>query len=162
MGREVRMVSADWQHPKDDKGHYIPLHEAKFAQRLAEWELHNSKWNEGLRDDYKGGWQPIGDMTSASYEEWDGPKPVEEDYMPTFPEGTATHLMMYETCSEGTPISPAFSTPEKLAQWLVENGASAFAGQTADYESWLRVCKGGYAPSAVMVGNVLYSGVVAL
>ena len=25
MGREVRKVPGDWQHPKDEKGHYIPL-----------------------------------------------------------------------------------------------------------------------------------------
>ena len=27
MGREVRMVPPDWQHPKNERGAYIPLHE---------------------------------------------------------------------------------------------------------------------------------------
>jgi len=25
MGREIRKVPSNWQHPKDTKGHYIPL-----------------------------------------------------------------------------------------------------------------------------------------
>lgn len=71
--------------------------------------------------------------------------------------------MMYETTSEGTPISPAFATPEELAQWLVDNNASAFADQTASYEAWLRIACGGYAPSAVMTfGSGMVSGVEAL
>lgn len=149
MGREVRMVPPNWQHPKNDRGSYIPLFPSGFEQCLADWELGKTKWAEGLRDDYHGGWTPI-DADSGTYEEWDGEAPKAEDYMPTFPEGTATHLMMYETTSEGTPISPAFATPEELAQWLYDHHASAFADQTASYEDWLRVAKGGYAPSAVI------------
>jgi len=67
--------------------------------------------------------------------------------------------MMYETTSEGTPISPAFETPEALARWLTDTGASAFGKSTAPYEAWLSVCNGGYAPSLVMVGGELISGV---
>ena len=69
--------------------------------------------------------------------------------MRAFAEGTATHFMMYKTCSEGTPISPAFATPEELAHWLADTGASSFGRMTSPYEAWLRVCQGGYAPSAV-------------
>jgi len=74
-----------------------------------------------------------------------------------------THLVMYETCSEGTPISPAFATPEELAQWLFDNEASAFGSRKGTYEGWLRVAKGGYAPSAVLTDKKgLQSGVDAL
>ena len=66
---------------------------------------------------------------------------------------------MYEDTSEGTPISPVMETPEKLARWLVDNNASAFAGQTATYEHWLAVCKGGWAPSMIAVGGKLMNGV---
>jgi hypothetical protein len=159
MGREVRMVPPDWKHPKDDRGHYIPLLGASFEERLAAWELGNAKWSEGLRDDYNGGWMPIGDVESKTYADWDGEKPEAADYMPTFPAGSATHLMMYEDVSEGTPISPAFATPEELAQWLTENKANAGGFSTATYEGWLRVCKGGYAPSFVLDSKGMRSGV---
>src|ERR1017187_9570080 len=135
MGREIRMVPADWQHPKDERGQYEPLLDGSFAEELAEWNLGKSKWSEGLQDDYNSGWKPSD--SNSTWEEWAGVAPEEAAYMPTFAEGTATHLMMmYETCTEGTPISPAFATPEELAHWLADTNASAFGAMGASYESW--------------------------
>ena len=83
--------------------------------------------------------------------------------MPRWTDAERTHLMMYEDTSEGTPISPAFETPEELARWLVDNKASAFGGDTASYEGWLRVAQGGFACSAVYSpATGLVSGVDAL
>lgn len=73
----------------------------------------------------------------CSYEEQEGPPPVESDYMPFWEESKKTHYQMYEDTTEGTPISPVMDSAEKLALWLVENGASAFAGRTADYGWWM-------------------------
>ena len=67
--------------------------------------------------------------------------PLEEEFMPLWPAEEATHYMMYEDTTEGTPISPAFETPELLARWLVDNKASSFAYSTASYESWLARAK---------------------
>ena len=111
MGREVRRVPKNWQHPKDEDGEFVPL----------------------FRED-----------------------------MPLWPEREATHFMMYENTSEGTPISPAFATPEELARWLANTKASAFADQGASYKAWLRVCQGGYAPSAVAINGAMTSGVEGL
>jgi hypothetical protein len=93
------------------------------------------------------------------YEQWAGQRPHRDDYMPNGPAEERTHLMMYEDTSEGTPISPAFKTPEELARWLADNGASAFGRDTASYASWLRVARGGFAPSMVMVDGVMQNGV---
>jgi len=155
MGREVRMVPADWQHPQDDSGEYIPLFDGNFAERASEYAEEKAKWEGGEFPDYASE-----ENRSMSYEEWGGSAPVESDYMPIFAEGSATHLCMYETCTEGTPISPAFKTPEELARWLADNGASAFGYQTASYESWLATCKQGWAISAVITPKTgLVSGV---
>lgn len=75
--------------------------------------------------------------------------------------------MMYENTSEGTPISPAFETPEELAHWLADNGASAFGSETASYESWLRICRGGFAPGMIITQHAdgietIQNGVEAL
>ena len=91
-------------------------------------------------------------------------KPVPADYMPDFSDVPEDRmgLMMFETCSEGTPMSPAFGTPEELARWLVDNRASAFGYSTATYEQWLSVCRGGWAPSMVYTPERgLLSGVAA-
>ena len=95
-----------------------------------------------------------------SYEEYSGARPEKSDYMPDWPESERTHLQMYETTTEGTPISPVLKTAKELARWLADNNASAFAGEGASYEDWLSMIQGGgYAPSAVSVGGVLKSGV---
>ena len=91
-------------------------------------------------------------------------RPDPLDYMPDFSDRDPASLgwCMYETCSEGTPISPVLGSPEELARWLADNGASAFGYSTATYEQWLNVCRGGWAPSMVaMPGVGLVSGVAA-
>lgn len=137
MGRQVRMVPKDWQHPKDAKGDWVPL--------LERFTYNDEEIAEGLRDGWLSGEPPHYGI------------PV----MPEFAEGTATHCMMYENTSEGTPISPAFATPEELARWLTDNDVSAFGPLKAD-EGWLRVCRGGWAPSLVIDGSGMRSGVAGL
>ena len=75
------------------------------------------------------------------------------------PEGDG--WQMWETCSEGSPISPVFTTPKKLAKWLADNNASSFGSMTATEEEWLAMIKEGWCPSAVSNGNILMSGVEA-
>ncbi len=78
------------------------------------------------------------------------------------PEGPAYQL--WENTSEGSPISPPFETPEDLARWLADNGASSFGDQVESYATWLAFVAGpGWAPSAVRVGDgPLQSGVRGL
>lgn len=164
MGREVRRVPADWVHPQDDRGRLYPLHEGGFAEAEKEWNEGYALWLTGFVNSYTdGGIVPI-DVTEHGHRwsDWHGSRPSPDDYMPDWPEEQRTHYMMYEDTSEGTPISPAFATPEELARWLADNGASSFGSSTATYEQWLRVCNGGFAPSMVLDGNGLRSGVEAL
>lgn len=91
-----------------------------------------------------------------------GERPRAENYMPSWPKAECTHYQMYESTSEGTPISPVMATPEDLAHWLADTGASAFAHCTATYEQWLVTCQVGSAPSAVLDSkNGVRSGVEA-
>jgi hypothetical protein len=154
MGREVRMVPPGWEHPKDEKGKYIPLFDGCYAETAADWDEGWTAWQRGEIENYGAGpkWKPKCEdaLKCSRYTEWAGSRPSPDDYMPEFPEGTATMLMMYEDTSEGTPISPAFATPEELARWLADTGASAFGGMTASYEQWLATCKSGRAVSAVV------------
>jgi hypothetical protein len=168
MGREVRRVPANWQHPKAWNAYrgemaFVPLYEANdYAERAAEWDEEFAKWREGLERNFNG-WEPIGEEhRNTRYSDYAGERPSPDDYMPDWPAEQRTHYMMYENTSEGTPISPAFATPEELARWLTDNNASAFGGEGASYDAWLRVARGGFAPSAVLCGGVMQSGVEAL
>ena len=169
MGREVRRVPADWQHPKQQVPdwrtgrmveRYKPLYPGeRYQPAVDEWDEECAKWKAGWRPEYCTG----AESRAMTYEQYSGQRPHRDDYMPNWPAEQRTHLMMYEDTTEGTPISPAFTTPEKLARWLADNNASAFAGEGASYEGWLRVARGGWAPSAVSVGGgLLVSGVDAL
>lgn len=163
MGREIRMVPPEWVHPHtgtypNGELRYEPLFDgADLALRQQEWDSEKAKWDAGDFPDYVSS-----DGQMLPYEEYCGDRPEQSDYMPCWPSDTRTHYMMYETTSEGTPISPAFPTPEELARWLYENGASSFGTSTASYEQWLRVCKGGFAPSMVLDSQGLRSGVESL
>ena len=140
MGREVRRVPKDWQHPKNSAGRYEPLHDG-YNAALAEFEA------------------DIKEKGLAEAIDWHGGGPSSEDYMPDWPESERTHYMMYEDTSEGTPKSPAMESPEALARWLADNGASSFGHDTATYEQWLPTCRGAWAPSMVMERGVIKSGV---
>ncbi len=146
MGREVRRVPKDWEHPKDEqRGGYKPLYSGERYEKNATgfMAMANADGLQAAIDYY-------------------GSAPDRNDYMPNWPDAERTHFMMYEDTTEGTPISPAFATPEELARWLADNGASAFGKQTASYDAWLTVAKGGWAPSAVYSDRTgLISGVEA-
>lgn len=68
---------------------------------------------------------------------------------------------IWETVSEGSPISPVFGTPEDLAEWMAKNGSGLDKDVTK--EQWLAFIKGpGWAPSMVGTSEGLKSGVVAV
>lgn len=156
MGREVRRVPKDWQHPKKHgyTDRYQPMFDEPFATAMREWIKNWEAWERGERPEYC-----TGESRDLPYWEWDSGPPDPAYYRPDWPEETRTHLMMYEDTSEGTPISPAFETPEELARWLADNGASSFGSSTATYEQWLATCRGARAPSLVIQDGKMMSGV---
>jgi len=75
------------------------------------------------------------------------------------PEGPGWQL--WETVSEGSPISPVFATAEELAQFLA-NGKGHPLGAPPTYEQALAFVKAGWAPTMVSCNGELKSGVVAI
>lgn len=98
------------------------------------------------------GGDAIDPVVKHQYEAWEKTEP---------PAGPG--WQMWETVSEGSPISPVFETPERLAAWLAETQASACGHETATYEQWLKMIVGpGWAWSMVHDGKGLRSGVAAV
>lgn len=157
--REVRRVPKDWQHPKDASGRYVPLFDGvDLDRRQAMWDEGARKWSQGLRRDHRGGWQPIDDdAKSLTFGEWDSHRPDPRAHMPQWSQEERTHIMLYECTSEGTPLSPAFESPEELARWLVDNNVSVFAKSTASYEAWLSLITQDIESSAVHEDGLLVS-----
>ena len=142
MGREIRMVPPGWEHPKDKRGKFIPLLKMTAGEYDAEAKAFKRR-DFSVMPSY---FRP--EYFDGTFEDWAGRRQPTRR-MPDFPAGTATHWMMYESTSEGTPISPAFATAEELARWLADTGASAMGSMTATYEQWLATCRAGWAPSAI-------------
>lgn len=86
----------------------------------------------------------------AAYEAWEPTEPPAGD-----------GWQMWETTSEGSPISPVCASPEALAHWLADNHASTFGSDTTTYERWLAMIQSGWAPSMVVTGTTIQSGVDA-
>lgn len=126
MGREIRRVPADWEHPKVSKPNfrtgrmedvYQPLFNQPFEKRAREWMDAAIAWDNGTDPDcaeHK--------ATHPFYWQWAGDPPDPKYYRPDWPEGIATHYQVYETVSEGTPVTPHFATKEELIDYLVEYG----------------------------------------
>jgi hypothetical protein len=112
-------VAADWVHPKDGRGHDVPLYEwfgydeDGIAEAVAEGRADPSKPYYGL---------PM---------------------MPRWKPEELSHVQYYEATSEGTPLSPAFPTVEELARWCFEHENDADSmlvgiGSLAGWERYLR------------------------
>lgn len=80
-----------------------------------------------------------------------------EDIEPPKGEG----YQLWETVTEGSPITPVFATPEELARWLVGHDNSITCGTT--FEQWMQFIQGpGWSVTAVGIpGKGLVPGVQA-
>jgi hypothetical protein len=72
------------------------------------------------------------------YEKYEAWTPTEP------PEGPG--YQVWETVSEGSPITPVFATPQELARWCVDNQPW---NSNSSYETWLRFIGEGWASSFV-------------
>lgn len=126
MGREIRMVIPNWEHPKRTKFNpfktreeesYQPLHDKSYQQAAAEWRKEFAEWESGERQAYLA-------ENGEDYEYWDynGMPPDKEYYRPDWKPEEMTWFQIYETVSEGTPVTPPFATKQELVDYLVANG----------------------------------------
>jgi hypothetical protein len=69
---------------------------------------------------------------------------------------------IWETVSEGSPISPVFAEPMELAKWMSENRNDTVDKNTSA-EQWMQFIMGdGWAPSMVISGGKMMTGVEAV
>jgi hypothetical protein len=76
---------------------------------------------------------------------------------------TGEGYQLWETVSEGSPCSPVFDSPEGLAHWLATSPDYKGRMGNTSYDQWMKfICGDGWAPSLVMVGGQIMSGVDAV
>lgn len=152
MGREIRKVPPHWNHPTsfDSYGReqLQPMFDQDFAAAAAEWKTEFAKWESGERPTYCDG-----DDAKLEYWEWENPPP-DRAYYRTWSDDEATWFQVWETVSEGTPVSPPFATEEELIAYLAthgdfwdqKRGAPAWGREAAE-----RFVRSKWAPSLIVV-----------
>lgn len=152
MGREIRRVPANWDHKawsatvRDDgqeQSCYDENYQTARDRWLADFAAHKPEDHDG-----------------EDFWEYSGPPPERAYYRP-WKDEDATWSQLWQTVSEGTPVSPPFATLDELATYLAANGD--FWDQKRGHSGWGRArayafCKSGWSPSfAVFNGQMLES-----
>lgn len=152
MGREIRRVPVGYEHPKDERtGHYVPLYDRTWEDAMNEWLQEYGDW----KADKDGERTRVTEKYGAkSFAEWHGDPPSYETYRMPFPPDVALGFCMYETVSEGTPVSPIFATTDELVKWLIGEGYSEDGAR--------KFAETGWSPSFVMTGGQIKNGIDAL
>lgn len=117
MGREIRHVPPNWDHPVDDRGNFKPMFDDTFEHASAEWKQEFCDWESGKRPEYYN----ESEDGKPEFWEWHGGPPDREYYRP-WKDEEATWFQLWETVSEGSPVSPPFATKEELITYLADNG----------------------------------------
>jgi len=126
------MVPANWQHPKDGDGGYIAQFYEDYDTAAKEWIMEFTAWQGGV---YKG--KPVKPDWPKYFWDWDGMPPDKDSYRRAWlPDETPDHFQIYETVSEGTPVSPVFASRDELAAWLVTQGHSVKAAKAFANDGW--------------------------
>lgn len=163
MGREVRRVPPNWEHPKEwvmrPKGlveEFKPLYGRSYEADAEEW----------IRefDDYRTNPEHAEDRAAHPYYwDWNGMPPDRDSYVPydAADKSLCTWWQCYETVSEGTPVTPPFATADELIDYLSTHGDFWEQRRARDEGRPLNpssreavsrfVLEGGWAPSMVAI-----------
>lgn len=160
MGREIRMVPPNWEHPTQRCEHspwqggcdYAKTHGGQCLKPLM----------QGFADAKAGFEQRQAEKGLQEALDYYGSAPDVNDYVPEWTEAEATWFQVYETVSEGTPVTPPFATRAELVDYLMAHGdfwdqARGRGGYTrAQAEAFV---KDEFAPSLVVADGKVYSGI---
>lgn len=152
MGREIRRVKKGWEHPKKENGKYQPMFNQDYETELNDWWADHQLWLKGKHPDQK----EFEDTKKYKYYAEYGGNPPDVDYYMKgkLDQNDEMWFQLYETVSEGTPLSPPFKTKEELADYLAENGD--FWGGSWTKEQAAKFIETEWCPSGVMINGEFY------
>lgn len=155
MGREIRRVRDNWEHPREGEQYRPLLEDYHGMLEYIDKALHtfmdrvrmlNKKGQVKVYDEIFTNIQDLYDY-EVSDGEFDIPNP--DDYMPN-----GDWYQLFENVSEGTPLSPPFKTKGELIEWLSNNKDywnNKWNKKNAEY-----IVNSGSVPSMIMTAGKLY------
>ncbi len=123
MGRDVRRVPPHWEHPKYTEanatnpewvGDPHPCYDETYDDAAQEWMAKLLAWEAGDNPDRE-------EYGERYFWDLEGAPPDKNYYRPAFTE-EPTWFQLYETVSEGAPVSPPFATEDELIGYLCTHG----------------------------------------
>lgn len=156
MSRELRRVPENWEHPKNRDGKYESL-SSDYSGSLVYWKEEVEKFIKHMTEVCETGKTNIYDRKYTSskdvfeYFTEDGQMnpPDINGYMPN-----GKWYQLFQTVSEGTPLSPAFSTKEQLGEWLKNN--PDYWGTKWSENQIKGLLEKNWLPSGIMTGGKFY------
>lgn len=118
MGREIRRVPPNYAHPTrknpySGRKEAQPMYDKTFVAAVEEWKAGYAAWEAG---DHQG--------MDGDYEYWGyaGAPPDDRSMYRPWADAEATWYQVWQTVSEGSPVTPPFETKEELIRYLAKNG----------------------------------------
>jgi len=163
VGREIRHVPENWEHPKKideytGEKRFRPLFQqdfkkaySDFKKELKEWYREQDAFENGKVFELKSKNRVYSKENGNTYEDWAGEPPSPPspyDYMPK-----GNWYQLFENVSEGTPLSPPFATKKELVEWLVNNPDYCGHQWTKGQAEGIVKCE--YSPSMAIIGGKL-------
>jgi hypothetical protein len=150
MGREIRRVPPNWKHPTKENGCYQPMYDRTFAEAASDWKDGFAAWERGDRPPYCSE-----EDKGLEYWEYEGAPPENRELYRPYTDAEATWFQVYETVSEGKPVTPPFETLDALAAYLAAMGTyrdrNGWGQERAD--AFVRT---GWVPSLLVVDGVFH------
>jgi len=178
MGREIRRVPEDWEHPvyTDDLvtesqrgriGKPIAMYDEDIETATRKWVDGAALWIQGKHPD-----QQFAAENGTDYPDWyertfyaysthESRSPDPESYRRPFV-SEPTHYQVYETVSEGTPVSPVFATTDEMIDWLTSVPMGGVNEVPLSRKAAAKFVEYEYAPSFIVDARGLRTGVEAL
>ena len=99
MGREIRMVIPNWEHPKRDNGSFHPMFDQSATDAFNEWIEEFESFKKGDLHKYAKKYDYDVNNPYAAFCDWHGTLPDAEYFHPHWCESSATWIQVYETVS---------------------------------------------------------------
>lgn len=138
-----------------------------YAEAIQEWVDGYLLWKEGKHPDQ----EKYDKDGEYDYKDWAGEAPESKYYRPAWRKEEMTWWQVYETVSEGTPVTPPFATRQELIDYLVENGDFWDQDRRKRGDTWLMPCdpwkrevaerfvnEVGWAPTLISSGGIVKAG----
>ena len=123
MSRELVMVPPHYEHPRIVVDRWNgprivcrPIFPIIYSVKLAEWEADRDRIARGELDEHEKKYYPTLEKWLEFYAQ-----PEKEWYLPWKVE-EATWFQLWQTVTEGGPVTPAYETKEELIEYLVKCG----------------------------------------